>query len=488
MQITITPGAMRALEKDYMALRGVPGALLMEHAAQAVCGALERRIPGGRALFVCGPGNNGGDGYTAARLWRAVGGEALVWELSAPAGGDAAMNRALALEAGVTILPPENALPPCDAAVDALFGTGLSRPVEGRAADVIRLLNESGLPVIAVDIPSGLCGETGRVLGEAVRAAETVTFHRLKPGLLLRDGPRCAGKLTVAPILIPDGFGTQEGLRCLEKADIARFLPPRPVDGHKGTFGRVAIFAGSLGMAGAAALCASAAIRAGAGLTTVLCREEILPMVQVLCPGAVCVPYTGAESAMRLLATADAAAVGCGLGQAEDALPALQAFRAASCPVVWDADALNLLARHDELLPLPGNAVITPHPGEAARLLGSMAAEITDAPLESLQALRDKCGCTVLLKGCRTLMTDGVHTAVNLQGTPALAKGGSGDVLTGLMVALLARRLPCTALEAVQLASMLHGLAGLRGAMKHGENCLTPTELAECIRLDAEMA
>ena len=488
MQITITPGAMRALEKDYMALRGVPGALLMEHAAQAVCDALERRIPGGRALFVCGPGNNGGDGYAAARLWRARGGEALVWELSAPAGGDAAMNRALALEAGIAIRPAEDALPPCDAAVDALFGTGLSRPVEGRAAAVIRLLNESGLPVIAVDIPSGLCGETGRALGEAVCAAETVTFHRIKPGLLLRDGPRHAGQITVAPILIPAGFGSQEGLHCLEKADIPRLLPLRPVDGHKGTFGRVVIFAGSLGMAGAAALCASAAIRAGAGLTTVLCREAILPMVQVLCPGAVCVPYTGEESAMRLLATADAAAVGCGLGQAEDALPALRAFRAASCPVVWDADALNLLARHGELLPLPGNAVITPHPGEAARLLGCSAAEVTDAPLESLQALREKCGCTVLLKGCRTLMTDGVHTAVNLYGTPALAKGGSGDVLTGLLAALLARRLPCTALETVQLAAMLHGLAGLRGAMKHGENCLTPTALAECIRLDAEMA
>ena len=125
------------------------------------------------------------------------------------------MNRALALEAGVTISPPGDTLPPCDAAVDALFGTGLSRPVEGRAAGIIRQLNESGLPVIAVDIPSGLCGESGRVLGEAVHAAETVTFHRIKTGLLLRDGPRCAGKVTAAPILIPARFGSQEGLRCL---------------------------------------------------------------------------------------------------------------------------------------------------------------------------------------------------------------------------------------------------------------------------------
>ena len=488
MQITITPGAMRALEKDYMTLRGVPGALLMEHAAMAVCDALARRISGGRALFVCGPGNNGGDGYAAARLWRARGGQAMILELSPPTGGNAAMNRALALEAGVTISPPGDTLPPCDAAVDALFGTGLSRPVEGRAAGMIRQLNESGLPVIAVDIPSGLCGESGRVLGEAVHAAETVTFHRIKTGLLLRDGPRCAGKVTAAPILIPAEFGSQEGLRCLEAADIPRLVPPRPVDGHKGTFGRVVIFAGSLGMAGAAALCASAAIKAGAGLTTVLCRAEILPMVQVLCPGAVCVPYTGAASAAGLLDGADAAAVGCGLGTAEDALPALQAFRTASCPVVWDADALNLLARHRELLPLPESAVITPHPGEAARLLGCSTREVTDAPLESLHALREQCGCTVLLKGCRTLMTDGVHTAVNLCGTPALAKGGSGDVLTGLLAALLARRLPCSALETVQLAALLHTLAGLRGAAKYGEDCLTPTALAECIRLDAEMA
>lgn len=482
MQITITPDEMKDLERCYMEAHHIPGALLMEHAAQAVCDALTRHFPGGRALFLCGPGNNGGDGYAAARLWRQRGGQALVMELSAQT-GDAAMNRFLAQQAGIDIQPAQAQLPPCDILVDALFGTGLSRPVDGLAAQVIRAANESGLPIIAVDIPSGLHGETGRVLGKAIRAAETITFHRIKPGLLLREGARHAGSITVAPILIPANYGTQEGLQCLEPEDIPRLIPPRPADAHKGSLGRVVILAGSEGMAGAAAFCAAAAVKSGAGLTTVLCRREVLPIVQALAPGATCVPLENADFP-ALLASADAAVVGCGLGQSPDILPALAAFRQASCPVVWDADALNLLARHHELLPLPANAVITPHPGEAARLLNTGTAFITDEPLQALAALQEKCGCTVLLKGARTLMTDGACTAINRHGSPALAKGGSGDVLAGMLGALLARRLPCSALKTVQLAALLHGLAGQRAAATHGENCVTPMELINCIRLD----
>ncbi len=494
MEKTITPAEMKTLEADFMARYGVAPALLMEHAAQGVCDVLTRHCPGGRALFLCGRGNNGGDGYAAARLWQARGGQAVLMALPGEPRGDALMNRRLALLAGIPlhVMAEGAALPPCDIIVDALFGTGLDRPVDGLAGEWIRLVNASGKPVVAVDIPSGLDGLTGRALGDAIRATETVTFHRIKQGLVLGDGAAHTGTLTVWPNLIPADFGTQQGFSVMEPGDLLR-IPPRPADGHKGTFGRAVIFAGSMGMAGAAAFAANACVKAGAGLTTLLCRESLLPIVQVLSPGAVCLPLPerdgqltpdAADIARQAIASADAAAVGCGLGQTEDALPLLMLFRDADCPVVWDADALNLLARTPSLLPLGPKAVITPHPGEAARLLGCRTADITADMPAALTALHRRTGAMVLLKGARTLMTDGDHAAVNRYGSPALAKGGSGDILTGVLTALLAQRLPCSPLETIQLGALIHGLAGMRAARRFGDSCATPQTLVDMLRLD----
>lgn len=494
MDMTITPAQMKALETQYMLEYAVPSALLMEHAAQAVCAALARRTSGSRALFLCGSGNNGGDGYAAARLWQQRGKKAIVWEVTDALAGDAAMNRILAQQSGIFPQSIADKLPDCDIVVDALFGTGLSRPIEGTLAALIRLVNESTLPVIAVDIPSGLNGETGQVLSSAICADETVTFHRIKPGLLLRDGPRHAGSITVAPILIPAAYGMQEGLCCLTPDDIPVLLPPRPVDAHKGDFGRVVILAGSVGMAGAAAFCASAAVKTGAGLTTVLCRQAVLPIVQALVPGATCIPLPersgrltreAAPIAAEALARADSACIGCGLGQTDDLLPLLDVFRHAACPVVWDADALNLLARHSACLPLPNSAVLTPHPGEAARLLGSTAAAIAADPLTALHKLHAHYGGVVLLKGARTLMTDGTADAVNRFGSPAMAKGGSGDILAGMLAALLARKITGSTLETVQLGALLHGMAGMRAASLAGDDCVTPQMMIDCIRTQA---
>ncbi|MGN1021606.1 MAG: NAD(P)H-hydrate dehydratase [Aristaeellaceae bacterium] len=494
MDITITPEGMMALEKDYMTSCGISSALLMEHAAQGVCAAIGRRCPGGRALFLCGTGNNGGDGYAAARLWQAVGGRADVLELTDHPRGDALMNRTLALQAGVDVrlAGEDTVLPEGDIIVDALFGTGLARPVEGVALTLIRLARASRRPVIAVDIPSGLSGLTGEVLGEALPAAETVTFHRIKQGLLLGKGPAYTGEITVQPILIPAGYGDQEGLRCMTPDDLS-MIPPRPVDGHKGTFGRAVLLAGSPGMAGAAAFAANACVKAGAGLTTVLCRESILPVVQMLAPAAVCIPLperrgrlTADAAALTAdaLSTADAAALGCGLGQSDDLVPLLERFARAECPVVWDADALNLLAGRRGLRP-GGSAYITPHPGEAARLLGCTVPAVTADPLTALERLGQIAPCA-LLKGARTLMTDGQHRAVNRYGSPAMAKGGSGDVLTGILAGLLAQHLPATPLGIMQLATLIHGLAGIRAQRIHGEGCATPQALIDCIRLDSQ--
>lgn len=497
MDITLTPEEMKALETAYMGECGVPGALLMEHAAQGVCAALGRCAPdGGTVLFLCGPGNNGGDGYAAARLWQAAGGRSVIAEMTAALHGDALLNRRLALEAGVRVQPlaeVETLLSACDAACDALFGTGLTRAVEGEAARAIEALNASGKPVVAVDIPSGLDGRTGKPLGTVVRATETVTFHRLKQGLVLGESAAYTGRLTVHPILIPKAYGQVDGLRCMEPGDIPALLPPRCPNAHKGSYGKAVLFVGSQGMAGAAALCAKAAIKVGAGLTCVLCRASLVPLVQVLVPGAVCIALPEMEGrllpeaaglAEKQLASASCAAVGCGLGQTEDVLPVLAAFRNAACPVVWDADALNLLAAHGDMLPLKAADCVTPHPGEAARLLGCTVSQVTGDTLEAARRLREKCGCHVLLKGARTVMTDGAHTAVNRFGTPAMAKGGSGDVLTGMLCGLGAQQAGrLDMLTLMQLAALLHGLAGMRAEKQYGEGSVLPEQLADAIRV-----
>ena len=505
MKMTITPADMKALETRFMEENHVPGALLMEHAAQGVVDAIARYTDKGTVVFLCGPGNNGGDGYAAARLWAARGGKAHIVEVTADVRGDALLNRNLAEMAGIPIRGEKDYgdtdIP--DVIVDALFGTGFSRPAEGFAATLIHWANDHGyyadIPVIAVDIPSGIDGTTGEVLGwEAVRATETVTFHRIKQGLLLGDAPDYVGKITVQPILIPPS--DDPGLCILDPGDLQGYFA-RPQTCHKGDFGRVVLFCGSRGMSGAAALCANAAMRSGAGLTTILCRESLLPILQTLAPGAMCAVLPerdgmllpeAAEIARKALDRADAACIGCGLGQNSDVIPILRLFAKADCPVVWDADALNLLAKHDDLLPLKEADVITPHPGEAARLLDCDAEEITGDALAALDRLHELCGCTVLLKSARSLITDGMDTYCNLHTSPALAKGGSGDVLAGIITALLARRMPqCSegrmpSVHAAAYSALIHGLAGIRAAKLRGENCTLPTDVVDCIRLDDE--
>lgn len=509
MLTTITPAQMKALEDAFMAEYDVPGALLMEHAAAGICAALTRRVGRGTVAFLCGPGNNGGDGYAAARLWTAQGGKACIVEVTPDVHGDALTNRRLARMLHIPCLSAEDTehLPACDAIVDALFGTGLSRAVTGDAGWLIRWANAchaAGTPVIAVDVPSGIDACTGRCLGsEIIRADETVTFHRIKQGLLLEHAPDYTGKLTVHPILIPEGEEPDlayDGFSVLEPRDLSGGQLCRQPTWHKGDLGRVVLFCGSRGMAGAAALCANAAVRAGAGLTSILCRESLLPIVQTLAPSATCVPLperdgmllpAGADRAREALARADAACIGCGLGLDGDVMPILRAFARADCPVVWDADALTLISRFDDLLPLKEADVITPHPGEAARLLDCTADAVVHDMPAALERLHELCGCTVLLKGARSLITDGISTFCNLHTSPALAKGGSGDVLSGIITALLARRFPPAPSErmdsclAAAYGALIHGLAGIRAARLHGEDASLPGDIVSAIRLDA---
>ena len=504
MLYTIDPQTMQRLEQDYMRRTGVPGALLMEHAAQGVCQAIARHCtPGAHVLFLCGPGNNGGDGYAAARLWKRQGGQSTIIELTSQVHGDALMNRTLAEQCNIPFMSIADVseLPACGGIVDALFGTGLSRELDDDVALLIGMANQSGKPIIAVDIPSGLNGADGCVYNAVIHATETVTFHRPKTGLYLGAGASTTGRITVHDILIPADWSPVGHFNVLTPDDVARMIPPRPRDSHKGTFGKTVIFAGSVGMAGAAALCAKAAVKTGSGLTILLCRESILPILQTLCPAAVCVPLPeengrltaeAVHVAEKHLTTDAVAVIGCGLGQTDDLLPLIEAFRYAHCPVVWDADALNLLAQHPEMLPLPPYAqhYITPHPGEAARLLGQSVMKITSTNmLDTLYALHQTTGASVVLKCARTLIQTRGRTAVNPIGTPALSRGGSGDILSGMIGALLAQRerttLHATCPEILQLACYLHAAAAIRAERRLGEYCVTPEDVIDNIRLDA---
>jgi len=492
---TISPQDMQEMERAFLDGTNYPSILLMEHAAQAVADCLAQFAPqGSRVLFICGGGNNGGDGCAAARLWLQRGGKADVWMLRSPAKmkGDAGVNACLlnACGASITILygdAPE--IPEGTAAiVDALYGTGLSRALEGEALCAVRRMNESGLPVIAVDIPSGVDGATGHALGEAVQAAATVTFHRPKHGHFLFPGRALAGRLIVADIgILPEWDGAQ-GIEVLEAEDVKALLPVRSRDAHKGTFGHVLCVAGSEGMAGAACLCAHAAVRAGAGLVTAACPVTALSVLQsrVPCAMAKVVSFgayieEGAADMLAELAQGKRAlAIGPGLGTDEGTWRAIAPLIASDMPKVVDADALNMLARFGGSV--GANTVLTPHPGEMARLCRVSAQEIAQSPVEYAQQLAADMNAVVLLKGATTVIAKGEDVSLNLTGCDAMSTGGSGDVLTGVIAALMAQGM--TPLDAARAGAYHHGLAGEAAAEAMGSRAVSAWDVGEHLRIE----
>ena len=501
----LTPDEMRAAEQAAFAM-GVPSILLMEHAAEAVTDELEKALGGDcrgkRVLFLCGTGNNGGDGFAAARLFAMRGGRASVYMTGEPKTPDAKANRDWAEKMGVPLLNlrelAEKERPygesgfteDFDGAVDALLGTGLRGAPDEMTAGLIRAavsdFTGGKKPVIAVDIPSGIDGAAGGTPGAFMHADVTVTFHAPKAGLYLTGQRESVGKIVVADI----GLWGMRGLPEAEQPRTAytpralRFLRRREVNAHKGDCGRVLIYAGSLGMAGAAAMCAKAAVTAGAGLTTVACEREIMPVLQKLVPGAMCADI--AEAAKRPPAY-DVLALGCGLSQSEEIWRNILKLWDPEKPSVWDADALNLLARHETAL--GENAVITPHPGEAARLLGRSVDAILADRLSAARALSEKYGCTAVLKGDVTVICaaggERPEYYLNAVGTPALAKGGSGDALTGIIAALLHDAGPMSLQALAALGCLWHGMAGIVGEERHGQRELTTDQLIACLH-DAE--
>jgi hydroxyethylthiazole kinase-like uncharacterized protein yjeF len=483
----LTPAESAVVDRD-SAARGVTVDALMENAGRMVARA-SAQLAGGtygrRAVVVCGKGNNAGDGLVAARhleRWGMGVAVVLVAGASGFRGAAAANLRRFAepggrvREFGRSLL--EHELARADVAIDAMFGTGFRGAPADAFAESIRVLNAAGAPVVAVDIPSGVEGETGAVRTEAVRATRTVTFGALKPGVVLLPGADHAGEVEVADIGFPPGL-IHSDLWLVERADVARLLPSRPAGAHKRA-STVLVVAGSRAMTGAAILCASGAARAGAGLVTLAVPEGILRVVQGALTEAVFLPLPetrdgtlapeAAGALLERLASVRAVALGPGLTTNPDTGDLVRRLVAESpAPVVLDADGLNAFSGNaaalaDRLSP----AVLTPHAGEFGRLRGISAEEVEEDRVGHTRKAAAELRCVVLLKGPRTIVAsaDGRAT-VNPTGGPYLATGGTGDVLTGAIAALLSRGMAPA--DAAMAGAFVHGEAGRRAAMERGD-------------------
>jgi hydroxyethylthiazole kinase-like uncharacterized protein yjeF len=474
---------IRAIERDAIERLGIPSRTLMETAGRAVAEAIARHYPEKRRpLVACGGGNNGGDGYVIARVLaeqgRGVVPVVLDLARAEAQSPEAKANRELLDAAGVSVRRAANArelealLEASDLIVDAIFGIGLTRPVEGAIADVLRTLASSALPCVAVDVPSGLSSETGRPLGMALGAELVVSFGLPKLGLALQPS---AARILVADIGLPEESIARGQVRAhvLSRAAAAELLPVRPLDGHKGTFGHVLIVGGSPGKTGAVLLAAQGALRGGAGLVSLATPRALLPIYASALAEAMGIVLDDAaaggldavhEAALaRELEARDALVLGPGLGQEPGSAALARGLLArATRPAVVDADALNAFAGQLESLRSEAPRVLTPHPGEAARLLGVSSAEIQADRASAARALAARSGAIAILKGARSLIArpDG-ELCVNPTGGPGLAAGGSGDVLAGLIGALFGQGL--SAWDAARVGAHLHGLAGELG-------------------------
>jgi NAD(P)H-hydrate epimerase len=471
---------IRAIERDAIERLGISGRTLMESAGRAVAEAIARYYPEKRRpLVACGGGNNGGDGYVIARVLAGQGRGVvpIVLDLARPEGQspEAKANRELLDSAGVSVRRAADArelqtlLEASDLIIDAIFGIGLTRAIEGPIAELLRALEASGKPCVAVDVPSGLSSETGRPLGMALGADLVVSFGLPKLGLALQPS---SARVLVADIGLPAESIERGQVRAhvLSRAAAAALLPARPLDGHKGTFGHVLVVGGSPGKTGAVQLAALGALRGGAGLVSLATPRALLPIYASALAEAMCVvledaPSGGLDAAheaalARELELRDALVLGPGLGQgASSAALARGLLARTRHPAVVDADALNAFAGELESLRSVAPRVLTPHPGEASRLLGCSTLDVQADRPAAARALASLSGAIAILKGARTVIAkpDG-ELCVNPTGGPSLAAGGSGDVLAGLVGTLLGQGL--SAWDAARVGTYLHGLAG----------------------------
>jgi hydroxyethylthiazole kinase-like uncharacterized protein yjeF len=475
----------RQLDRLAIDQRGIAGYVLMQRAGSAAFSLLRARWPRARRLtVVCGPGNNGGDGYVIARLAAEAGLQPQVLALGdvTRLRGDARTARTAMEHAGVTAAPfTAEALPDSEVIVDALFGTGLEREITGEWHLAIEAINASRGAVLAIDIPSGLHADSGRVLGAAVHAHMTICFIGLKAGLFTGQGRDYCGDIAFDDLGVPADLYDEvpPAARRIGERSLTGLLPRRRRSTHKGDVGHVAVVGGAPGMAGAVRMAGEAAARTGAGLVTLMTHPTHAAHLSLSRPELLThalVNSTGLHAALR---RATVLAIGPGLGRERWAREVLAGALDCPQPKVVDADALNLLAaeplkRHDW--------VLTPHPGEAARLLGTTVAEVQAQRFDALRALLERYGGVCVLKGAGTLVGKAGASDVWLcdVGNPGMASGGMGDVLTGIIAALVAQHLE--PLAAARLGVWLHASAADDAAKHDGEIGLLASDLLPFVR------
>jgi ADP-dependent NAD(P)H-hydrate dehydratase / NAD(P)H-hydrate epimerase len=477
---------VRELDRRAIELHGIPGFTLMQRAAAASFRELRWRWPDTKSVtVVCGTGNNGGDGLLVAALAHAAGLLVRVCIVGEPAAfkGDAARAWAEFQKTGLS-LDSSGAFGGTDVIVDAMLGTGLSRQVSGPVLETIRAINQAharGAQVLAIDVPSGLSADTGAVLGEAVEADVTVSFIGLKLGLLTGAGPHYCGRLVFAGLEVPAEVYADQPPSALRITDEQRrvALPPRRRDAHKGHHGHLLLVGGDLGMAGAIRLAGEAGLRAGAGLVSVATRAAHAGLITQSRPELMCHGIEQLAELDGLLSRVTVAAIGPGLGQSDWGRAVWQRIMASQLPLIVDADALNLLA--DKPL-YREDWILTPHPGEAARLLDCTTADIQSDRPAAVVALAKRYGGVVVLKGAGTLVqAQGQDLYVCDAGNPGMACGGMGDVLCGIIAALRAQGLDTA--TAARVGVQVHARAGDAAAIQGGERGLLPSDLMHSIRV-----
>jgi NAD(P)H-hydrate epimerase len=496
---------MREADRQTIDEIGIPSVVLMENAGRQAVAAMEAAfddLATSRVGVLCGRGNNGGDGFVVARTLAQRGVEATVYLLGSVADvrGDARTNLEILGRVGVTVVEITNAqewelhfseISECELIVDAIVGTGFHGPLTGLLETVVADINGLGVPVVAIDLPTGVSADSHEVDGEAIEATMTVTLAAPKVPLILPPADAYGGDLVIADIGIPASVIDELNGRWLElltRERMRELVPARVADSHKGDFGRVLVIAGSMGSTGAAHLAATGALRSGAGLVTIATPKSCLPIVAAMAPeymtigleetASGTIDFSAADRVLDF--KADVIAIGPGLGRDPSTAAFVHAvFERSGVPLVLDADALNaFVGDPDRLMGRDGvDVIITPHPGEMARLVSVSIEEVQSDRLEHARNFAARHRCHVVLKGHRTVVAgpEG-RSFVNLTGNAGMATGGTGDLLTGMIAAWFAQILDAEG--ACKLAVYLHGTAGDLAEADEGDTALLPSDIA----------
>lgn len=483
----VTTAEIRSIDQRAIEEYGIPSIALMENAGNEAVSQIERimgNLHNKKVSIFAGKGNNGGDGFVIARHLYNQGAKVKVFLIGnkADVTGDALINLQIVVYMGIDVMEVTNegdwdkvkfAMTFTDCLVDALVGTGFTGKLSGHMAQVVESMNKTNKVVIAIDVPSGVDADTGQVSGTAVKADHTITFSLPKQGLLLYPGASYAGDVTVADIGIPRTLLVDEKIKqnIITSAIVRQIFPKRSPDAHKGSCGKVLIIAGSKGMTGAAALASDAAVRAGAGLVVLGIAESLHDIMETkltevmtrpLAEVAAGIMGQGAVNDIEEMALLnDAVAIGPGLGRHVDTMTSIrQIIKTVEKPLVIDADALYALVDHTHILAeTKAVPILTPHSGEMARLVGLTPDEVNQDRIYIARQAAIEWGSIIILKGARTLVAfpDG-EVYININGNAGMATGGTGDVLTGVIVALMAQGL--SSHEAALTGVYIHGLAG----------------------------